>query len=145
MPTLKQKAAIQKILVNPGLTVTEAMREVGYSENTVNTPSDVTRSKGWKELMDKYFPEEKVATVHARILDAKRVIYATDKGKISDMVEVEDNDAQAKGVDLAYKLRGSYAPDKVNITDETDKLTDEELEARITELKAKRNLLEKKQ
>ena len=50
MTTFKQKRAINKIVENGG-NVTKAMREAGYSENTVNNPSNLTRSNGYKEML----------------------------------------------------------------------------------------------
>ncbi len=53
MATIKQKRALEKLVENGG-NVTQAMREVGYSEGTVNNPSNLTHSKGYKEILDDY-------------------------------------------------------------------------------------------
>ena len=50
MSTIKQKLAIQKIVENGG-NVTRAMREAGYSEASVNNPSSLTKSEGFKALL----------------------------------------------------------------------------------------------
>lgn len=50
MSTVKQKLALQKIVENGG-NVTRAMREVGYSEASVNNPSTLTKSEGFKALL----------------------------------------------------------------------------------------------
>jgi hypothetical protein len=50
MTTRKQRLAIQKTVENGG-NVTKAMREAGYSESTVNNPSNLTESQGYKDLL----------------------------------------------------------------------------------------------
>lgn len=51
MATEKQKKAAHELVGNGG-NVTKAMRDVGYSENTLNTPQKLTESKGFKEVCD---------------------------------------------------------------------------------------------
>lgn len=51
MATTKQHQAIEKAVENGG-NITQAMRDAGYSEGTVNNPSNLTESKGYKELAD---------------------------------------------------------------------------------------------
>lgn len=50
MSTIKQKMALAKIVENGG-NVTQAMRDAGYSEGSVNNPSSLTRSEGFKALL----------------------------------------------------------------------------------------------
>ena len=70
MATEKQTKAAQK-LVGTGGNVTAAMREAGYKENTINTPSKLTESKAWPELMEKYYPDEKITKIQNKLLGAK--------------------------------------------------------------------------
>lgn len=49
MATIKQETALEKTVENGG-NITQAMREAGYSEATVNNPSNLTKSKGFQEL-----------------------------------------------------------------------------------------------
>ena len=51
MPTIKQKLALSKMVENGG-NASQAMRDVGYSENTAKTPQKLTESKGFKELCE---------------------------------------------------------------------------------------------
>jgi len=69
MATEKQTKAAQK-LVGTGGNVTAAMREAGYKENTINTPSKLTGSKAWPELMEKYYPDEKITKIQNKLLRA---------------------------------------------------------------------------
>lgn len=50
MSTFKQRTAVQKSVENGG-NVTKAMRESGYSESSVNNPSNLTGSKGYKKIL----------------------------------------------------------------------------------------------
>jgi len=52
MPTEKQKKAVENLVGNSG-NVTKAMRDAGYSENTLHTPQRLTDSKGFEELCEK--------------------------------------------------------------------------------------------
>jgi hypothetical protein len=88
MATLRQKMAVEKIVGNGG-NVTEAMREVGYTENTANTPQKLTESKGFKELMAKAgLDDDYLLKRHKTLLDN------------------DDYKAIASGLNLAYKAKG---------------------------------------
>ena len=51
MTTIKQELALSKVVENGG-NITQAMRDVGYSEATINNPSNLTKSKGFLELCE---------------------------------------------------------------------------------------------
>lgn len=51
MPTIKQKKAVENLVGNGG-NVTKAMRDAEYSENTLNTPQKLTKSKGFEEILE---------------------------------------------------------------------------------------------
>lgn len=59
MATQMQKRAVMALVENGG-TVAEAMREAGYSENTLHTPQKLTESEGFLQLMQTYLPEDKL-------------------------------------------------------------------------------------
>ena len=143
MPTIKQERAFDKVVENGG-NVSSAMREVGYSEATANTPQKLTESKGWKELMETYLSDDKLAQKHDELLNSggieklrfavtddnetiKETVHAVAgcevlyirQGKDEKMayVKVSDNQTQRAALDMAYKLKGSYAPDKsINVS-----------------------------
>lgn len=116
--TQKQKALAKKILKNPSLTMKDAMLEVGYAPNTAIAPQNVTESKGWAELMEKYLPDEKLLDVHEQGLEAMKPIGAlvlVRNGKdgkpeqiLKDnegMIEVPDHATRAKYLELGYKVK----------------------------------------
>lgn len=74
-------------MVEKGGTVAEAMRDAGYSENTLHTPAKLTESEGFQELMNIYLPEDKLL----RALE-------------SDIDEKPKN--RKAELELAFKLRG---------------------------------------
>lgn len=53
MATMKQRRAVSKLVETSG-NVSKAMREAGYSEATVNNPSVLTKSNGYKALLAEY-------------------------------------------------------------------------------------------
>lgn len=53
MATVKQKKAFD-IAVENGGNMSRAMREAGYSPATAKTPDKLTKSDGYKELMEEY-------------------------------------------------------------------------------------------
>lgn len=77
MATARQRKAAQKILENLGLDkprpVGEILREIGYSNATSQTPTLVTESKGFKELIDQYLPDEDVLSAHKSLLNSTRI------------------------------------------------------------------------
>lgn len=117
MATLKQKIAFKEITENHGKSISGVMRKVGYKKNTAKKPSNLTKSKGWEELMEKYLPDSDLAKAHKEGLSAikkeHKIVDRDDDGKpIYDFVDVDDYSTRHKYLDTAYKLKGKYAPEK---------------------------------
>lgn len=112
MATLKQKKAFDNFTENHGNTY-RAMRKAGYKHNTAKKPSNLTNSVGWKELMDKYIPEDLLAKKHKELLTIPIKKRTYIKGDLETETEELDTNAIKAGLDMAYKLRGSYSPEKV--------------------------------
>lgn len=125
MPTIKQKKAFKESLENGG-NVTEAMKTAEYAEATIHNPQNLTESDGWKALMHKYLPDDKLAKRHEELLDKREkvIIEHKDRSGNSDIYEVldqPDTQAVSKGLEMAYKLKGAYAPEKsVQVQVKTD-------------------------
>ena len=105
--TRKQKQAFVKSLENCG-NISKSMREVGYSPNTAKNPKILTESKGWKELMDEFIPDSLLAERHQELLN-KREYSKVDE----EVIDQPETQAVSKGLDMAYKLKGSYEPEKL--------------------------------
>ena len=110
-PTLRMRKTMSVLVGNGGKSVSDAMRQAGYAEATINTPQKVTESLSWKQLMDKYFPEDYVAKKHKELFNANKLHLTKDAREI-----VPDNAARAQAQDMAYKLRGSYKATEVKLT-----------------------------
>lgn len=96
MTTVKQELALSKVVENGG-NITRAMRDVGYSEATINNPSNLTRSKGFLELCE-------------------------DKGLTDDFLlqalvqDIQDKKGNRKAeLELAFKIKGKLIQ-KTDIT-----------------------------
>ena len=114
MATQKQKAAAKKILENAG-NVSKTMIEVGYAPSTAKNPMELTKSKGWKELMEEYLPDTLLAEKHNELLTVPKITKIMRKGTTTEIEESTDTHAISKGLDMAYKLKGSYAAEKRDI------------------------------
>lgn len=83
------------------------MIEAGYSKATAKTPSKLTKSKGWQELMDSYLPDTLLAKKHKEFLTAPRHTRMYKRGDLE--YETEETDpAAVKALDMAYKLKRRY-------------------------------------
>lgn len=72
-PTIKQAKAI-KHLVETGSTVAEAMRQAGYSENTLRDPGKLTRTKAFIDVLNKAgLDDDTLAKAHAELIMASRM------------------------------------------------------------------------
>lgn len=172
MATENQKIIAARVLkkVKKGekISITKEMRESGvYSEATSKHPEKVTGSKGWKELMERYLPDELLSKVHTQLLEAKKLdtmIFPPTSGITDDEIRAfiescgcvvrkitrgekqifvffyaPDNKARNDALDKGYKLKGRYAPMRVYTEpDPLDDLTDEELQKQLAEVEAER-------
>lgn len=92
------------------------MRKVGYSAQTAKDPSKLTKSKGWKELMEEFLPDSLLAEKHKELLTVPIKIKTKTRKMgdaiVEETIEAVDAFAISKGLDMAYKLKGAYEPEK---------------------------------
>lgn len=117
MATIRQKKAFKKIMENNG-NVSRGMMEVGYSPQSAKNPKNLINSKGWQELMDEYLPDSLIAKKHLELLNKQEVI--TKNNVSTGEVDVKytgqiDVNAVKAGLDMAYKLKGKYAAEKIDV------------------------------
>lgn len=108
-PTLKQRRAIQiftENLGNPNITMGEIMRMAGYSKVTSLSPENLTESKGWEVLVEKYLPDDLLLQANKKLLEAKRIKRTYIKGDLQEETEEEDTYAIANGLKLGYQVKG---------------------------------------
>lgn len=131
--TIKQKKAMKNALDNGG-NITAAMRAAGYTEATINNPRNLTKSKAWLGLLDKYLPDELLVKTNLEGLEATRTISATvvvksddptiktkeANGRSMDFIDVPDYATRHKFLETALKVKGK-------IVNKTDITTDGEM------------------
>ncbi|HVS88631.1 MAG TPA: hypothetical protein VHF01_10485 [Candidatus Acidoferrum sp.] len=111
-PALRQVALLNSLLL--GSSITNAARKAGYSKKwpsqaghqalrNLILKAELLEGLGLSDtaLIDKYLKS---------LLNARMVKFFQHKGKVTDKRIVPDNDARLKGLDMAFKLRGAYAP-----------------------------------
>ncbi len=137
MATIKQKKAVKEI-TEKHRSVSRGMIEAGYSKNTASKPKNLTKSKGWQQLMDKYLSDDLIATKHRELLEASGIghmlfpLDVTDEQITKLLAEANcivkrfmhsetqthvwyfaaDNNARKAALDMSYKLKGRYAAEK---------------------------------
>jgi len=111
MHSVRLKKTFKKVVDSGGkISVGRAMIESGYSEKTAKSPIKVTESKSWKELLEQYLPDEKLAKV------ANQGLEATKK---EDKERVPDHYIRHRYLETSLKLKGKllegYEDGKGNI------------------------------
>lgn len=117
----------QIVLEGNGKTsVSKAMREAGYPKATAKNPQQLTRSKKWEKLMEKFLPDNHLATKHREFLDAPRIVRTFKKGDLETEIEETDSNA-VRALDMAYKIKGNYSAEKrdISFSDEDRKVLED--------------------
>lgn len=133
--TQMQLRAIEHYVNSGCKSLSESMRQAGYSESSAKACTRLKQSKGWKELMDKYIPESKLAQIHSKLLEAEETVFMKQDGEVVKLTR-EDNQTIRAALNMGYKLHGSYAPEKIEMAKrQLSEMTDDELEREILEAK----------
>lgn len=106
MSTIRQQTVASKLVENGG-KIGMAMIAAGYSPNTAKTPSKLTKSKGWKKLMDDIFPDLALLRKHRQLLEMRKKTVIRLDG-ITKVVSEIDVKTVAKALDMAFRLKGYY-------------------------------------
>lgn len=107
MPTRKQKKAVKILLENPGISTSEVMRQAGYSDaSIVDGQKNLLQTKGFRELMEEYLPDERLAQVHSEGLSAVK----TTRDKFGDRYEDPDYYVRHSYLETAYRIKGRLNP-----------------------------------
>src|SRR3990167_1099844 len=106
MTSVKQKVAFKEVTENHR-SVSDAMRVAGYSLSSATKPKNLTETKGWKEMLDKYLPDDDLAQVHREGLFATKLDHSpTEPDK-----EVVDHPTRHRFLETAYRLKKNLGPD----------------------------------
>lgn len=130
-PSPRAKKAFDLAMNKNNGNISKSMREAGFSTATSKNPGFLTKSRGWKQMLDKYVSENLLAQTHNNALKANK-LFVIDKEKHYE----PDHDARIRALDLGYKLRGKYAPEQIELTKRKyQDLSPEELSIKIESLK----------
>ncbi len=175
MATIKQQKAFKEVGVNGG-NISKAMKAAGYGKEVSKRTDKLTKTKGWKELMEKHLPDSLLGKKHKELLESRKLEHMTfpplrepkeadeelsddmDEESLGEVVDVggeqisdedikdmlasvncvvrkivhgemarhvyfwaKDNRSVKEALDMAYKLKGKYAPEKtVNLNIDTE-------------------------
>lgn len=97
----------------------QAIRRTGvYSEGVARRVHILTKSKSWKMLMQEFMPEHHLALRHSELLDKRDTQTVVDSkygpdgklvGTVTTVLDMgPETAAVTKGLEMAYKLRGSF-------------------------------------
>ncbi len=86
-----------------GMSLTDAMIETNYQAVLKNSPGAVSETTAWKLVMEKYLPDDYLGQKHKSLLE-----------KVDRNGDI-DTAAVAKGLEMAYKLKGRFV-EKVDVT-----------------------------
>jgi len=142
----------------------QAMIDAGYSESYAKSCTQITETKDWIKLTEKYLPDNLLATTHNDLMIAKKLEYTlfdadvaieeineiilkmgcqvakAIKGKYGThcYYYAPDNRIRKDATDMAYKVKGKMAPEKFEVEQTgLQNLSDEELAALIKKQKAR--------
>jgi hypothetical protein len=134
---IEAKMRQQKVIrgIQEGKSRRQAMRDAGYSDSYSNS-SFMNGTKVWAELVEEIVDDKTLLDKWKQLMEAKKAI--TIKGL--QVGEQPDNDVQLRALDMGFKLKGKYAPEKLQITNPYDDMTQEELDAEIAKLEAMLNV-----
>ena len=107
MATYRQKLVASKLLENNG-SVSAAMRQAEYSPTTAKNPQQLTNSKAWPLLMEKYWSDQRLARIGSQGLRAKK--HWRDK-------EEADHYIRHMFFDTVLKLRNKYPKEQTGYQD----------------------------
>ena len=111
-PTRQQTLA-KKIAENSGKPMGLLMRESGYAASYCRSPDKLKKTLKWQEIMDMCFPDDLLFSTHKKLLNKKEYIVIRENGEYQLLATGRiDANAVAKGLDMAYKIRGLYRTGK---------------------------------
>jgi hypothetical protein len=73
---------------------------------------DKVQEKTYRETLKELMPDILLAQKHLELLTVPKKVRKFIKGEMVDEYEELDSQAVSKGLDMAYKLKGEYAPEK---------------------------------
>lgn len=126
MATLKQEKAVTNMVENGG-NASKAMRDAGYSPETAKSPSKLTKSEGFAELMEAYLPDDMLLRALGEDLESKKGNRKAElelafklKGKMIDKKDITTN---GESINTEQKVASQTAINEY-LTDNTERESD---------------------
>lgn len=138
-PNDRQKALAKYMAEHVGISMSQAMRDLGYSESYAHT-AQIKKTGSWQRLMKKYLPDKKLVKVIKEGLEATKVVSAQvivkkneptsqangelppADSRTNDFIDVPDYMARHKFVETALKIKGKLV-ERVDATTNGKDLT----------------------
>ena len=123
-PNDRQKKLAEYMAKNIGISMKQAMIDLGYSESYAHS-GQIKKTSTWQRLMKKYLPDKKLVKVVDDGLEANRVISAVSgklaSGGTTDFIEVPDHAIRHRFVETALKMKGKLV-ERTDVTSGDEKL-----------------------
>ncbi|QQS44392.1 hypothetical protein IPM65_02210 [Candidatus Roizmanbacteria bacterium] len=84
MTNLKHKKILQKMMENGGISVSQAMRDVGYSKAYAKNPQKVMKTRSFQALVEKAFPVNIILRLHKELLEKKTIQHIDFPDSLND-------------------------------------------------------------
>lgn len=124
----KREKVIEEMVVNGG-NISQAVKDAGYSEAYARS-GKITKTKALQELIAEKFPPEVLAAHYGDLLNKKEMV--SFRGNI--IVGDQPHSDVTRTLDMINKLQGNYAPERIQVLDRYEGLSDDELQERKAEL-----------
>ena len=114
---VRAKKAFGIIVANGGKKSTKkALLEAGFPPSIAKNPKRITSSKTWKDLLDKYLPEENLLKENKEGLMATvkvpQIVSRDEDGRPEyQYIEMPNHAVRHRYLETAYKIRGRLSPD----------------------------------
>ena len=136
--TKKERNYVKEYIKTGGDGTIAALRsyDVEKSKSPMNTAAAISSENLNKphivKAIQEMLPDDLLAERHLELLNKREVRITRINGQEEkELIDSPDTQAVTRALDMAYKIKGSYAPEKriiANITLKTQELSDEELE-----------------
>lgn len=115
MTTIRQTKAAHKlseIIRKSGnkknISLAKILKEAGYSDSVTRKPKLVTERKGWKELTKDLLPDDILFERLNNLITMPLNVTLIKKGNEVIVKEELNSSTVARGLDIAFKLKGYY-------------------------------------
>jgi hypothetical protein len=125
----KHRLIIRNFTENPS-SMGAAIRKAGYSEHYAKKPGELINTKSFQQLLKEALPDDLLTSKHRELLNAEVKVYR--KGELE--TQRMDTEAVARALDMGYKLKGAYAPERQIVLNLYAGRSDDDLKQEIIRL-----------